>query len=142
MSTFSSPPCLLPEFAAPASEICDLHIKRIYDKPELADGFRVLVDRLWPRGLRKNQAALEAWERDLAPSVALRRWFGHDRQRFDEFRRQYLVELAGHRVELDELRERAAHRRVTLLYAAKDPLINHAVVLADAIRARGPAARR
>jgi uncharacterized protein YeaO (DUF488 family) len=126
----------LPEFETEQANACDLRVKRIYDEPAPADGFRVLVDRLWPRGVAKDHAALDAWERDLAPGPQLRKWFSHDPRRFDEFRRRYLAELAGRGVELDELGERAARQRVTLLYGAKDPEINHAVVLAEAIRER------
>jgi uncharacterized protein YeaO (DUF488 family) len=142
VNPFSSPPCLLPEFEPQAEGGCDLRIKRVYDEPMLADGFRVLVDRLWPRGITRERAALDCWEPELAPSPGLRRWFAHQARRFDEFRRRYLAELAGRGVELDELRERAIRQRVTLLHAAKDPEINHAVVLADAIRARGRATRK
>lgn len=110
-----------------------VRIKRIYDEPEPADGFRVLVDRLWPRGIKKEKAAIEAWPRDLAPSTELRKWFGHDPDRWTEFRRRYRKELREHAEALDALRERSKRQPVTLLYAAKDPNINHAVVLRQAI---------
>jgi uncharacterized protein YeaO (DUF488 family) len=110
-----------------------LHIKRIYEARQPSDGFRVLVDRLWPRGLTKQRAALDAWERDLAPSPALRKWFGHDPKRWAEFRKRYRAELSEHGAELAALRARAKRKPVTLLYAAKDPQINHAVVLRKSI---------
>ena len=110
-----------------------VRIKRIYDEPEPTDGFRVLVDRLWPRGIKKEKAAIEAWPRDLAPSPELRKWFGHDPDRWTEFRRRYGKELRAHAEALDALRERSKRQPVTLLYAAKDPNINHAVVLRQAI---------
>jgi uncharacterized protein YeaO (DUF488 family) len=141
VNSYRSPPCLLHEVEPWADEAFDLRIKRIYDEPALADGFRVLVDRLWPRGITRKRAALDAWERDLAPSSALRKWFGHDPRRFEEFRRRYREELAARSVEVGEIRQQAERRRVTLLYAAKDPRINHALVLAEVIRARGRAPR-
>src|ERR1700737_3575633 len=90
---YSSPPCLMQEFELErrSSDEPGVRIKRIYDKPEQTDGFRVLVDRLWPRGIKKEKAAIEAWLRDLAPSSELRKWFGHDPHRWTEFRRRYLV---------------------------------------------------
>lgn len=104
--------------------------KRVYADPAPEDGFRVLVDRLWPRGLSKERAAVDHWQRELAPSDTLRHWFGHDPSRWDEFRHRYFAELdtipeivAGLRAELD------AHPRVTLLYATRDETHNNAVAL-------------
>jgi len=106
-----------------------VHIKRIYDAPTRTDGVRVLVDRLWPRGVSKQQAALDVWLKEIAPSPELRAWFGHKPERFTEFSHKYLTELA-HNPAVARLRELAReHANVTLLYGAKDPLINHAVVL-------------
>jgi uncharacterized protein YeaO (DUF488 family) len=130
------------EFASerePADEP-DVRIKRIYDKRDRADGFRVLVDRVWPRGVRKRNAALDEWLPDLAPSPALRKWFGHDPERWPEFRKRYRAELRGRAAKLDALRQRAGSQCVTLLYAARDRRFNHAVVLEEAMR--GPTARR
>ncbi|MBX3209320.1 MAG: DUF488 family protein [Labilithrix sp.] len=112
-----------------------LRIKRIYEPPSPTDGERVLVDRLWPRGVKKEDARLDAWLAELAPSDALRRWFGHEPRRFAEFRRRYLRELerSPSRALVEELARRAARGRVTLLYAAKDEEHNNAVVLAAAI---------
>jgi uncharacterized protein YeaO (DUF488 family) len=113
----------------------DVCIKRIYEEPVKRDGYRVLVDRLWPRGIKKETAALDQWLRDIAPTPELRVWFGHDPERWREFRDRYLRELDGHTSLLGELLERAADQRLTLLYAAKDKKVNHAVVLEEALRA-------
>ena len=107
-----------------------VQIKRVYDEPAKQDGTRVLVDRLWPRGLSKEDAALDIWARELAPSTALRKWFDHDPGKFDRFAERYRRELAENRACIDSLFEQVDRRkRLTLLYAAKDPAINHAVVL-------------
>ncbi|MBS0365481.1 MAG: DUF488 family protein [Proteobacteria bacterium] len=118
----------------------NLGIKRIYEKPVRRDGYRVLVDRLWPRGVKRETAALNEWLPEVAPTPALREWFGHDPQHWREFRQRYLVELRAHGALLDALWERASHERVTLLYAARDKKMNHAVVLEEALRARAAAA--
>jgi len=112
-----------------------IRIKRVYEPPSEDDGARVLVDRLWPRGLRKDEAALDVWAKDLAPSPELRKWFGHDPARFEPFRELYREQLADQREEaVEELLEQAAGRRLTLLYAARDPQHNHATVLAEFLR--------
>ena len=103
-------------------------IKRIYELPQPSDGTRVLVDRLWPRGIKKTDAHLDCWMKEVAPSTELRRWFGHLPARFDEFRRRYEEELRGN-PKIGELRKLGGRRRVTLLYAAHDPEVNHALVL-------------
>ena len=103
-------------------------IKRVYESAEPSDGTRVLVDRLWPRGISKVEAKLDAWMKDVAPSPALRTWFGHDPERFAEFSRRYRQELKGN-ASVAELRSLGGRHRVTLLYAAHDPHVNHAVVL-------------
>jgi uncharacterized protein YeaO (DUF488 family) len=114
----------------------DLAIKRIYDEPASADGHRVLVDRLWPRGITKERAHLHEWAKDVAPSTELRKWFSHDPKRMGEFRMRYLHELrAEHPPELEALAKESEKGRVTLLYAAHDPKINHAIVLKEAIEA-------
>jgi uncharacterized protein YeaO (DUF488 family) len=113
----------------------DIAIKRVYEKPEESDGFRVLVDRLWPRGLKKEAAALDAWHRELAPSDALRRWFGHDVARWPEFRRRYVAELRDKGEALEALRALARERRLTLLFAARDEAHNDAVVLREVLLA-------
>ena len=114
----------------------DVRLKRAYEPADAADGYRVLVDRLWPRGVSKEKAQLDEWARELAPSSELRTWFGHDPARFDEFRRRYLEELAAHEAKLAELRERASEGTLTLVYAARDSEHNDAVVLADVLRRR------
>ena len=110
-----------------------INIKRIYEPPARGDGYRVLVDRLWPRGVSKSRAALDAWEKELAPSTALREWFGHAPRRWAGFRRRYLRELEDHKAELDALKRRSARKFVTLLYAAKSRDYNEARVLQEAI---------
>lgn len=106
-------------------------LKRIYDQPASDDGYRVLVDRLWPRGVSKQRAAVDLWLKDVAPSPELRVWFGHRPDRFAEFSHRYTAELATNQAvsRLQELIKQES--AVTLLYAAKDPKINHAVVLRD-----------
>ena len=115
-----------------------LNIKRVYEAPAAGDGFRVLVDRLWPRGLAKDKAGVDLWLRDIAPSDELRKWFGHDPVRWDAFRARYVAELqhGGAAAALDVLRARLAAQPVlTLLYAAHDEVHNNAVVLRDLLQA-------
>lgn len=113
-------------------------IERVYGAGEDASGARVLVDRLWPRGVRKASLRLDAWMRDLAPSTELRKWFGHQPERWDEFRRRYQDELQGARQRelLDELAGMARKGPVTLLYAARDRQHNEAVVLQEQVEQR------
>lgn len=113
----------------------DARIKRIYDEPARDDGYRVLVDRLWPRGVTKSAAKLDAWARELAPSPMLRTWFGHDPRKMAEFRRRYRRELRSNAAAMTAIAALHARRRVTLLYAAKDPRINHARVLQELVAA-------
>lgn len=109
-----------------------LQIRRVYDEPGGDEGLRVLVDRLWPRGVKKDAAAIDRWEKDLAPSDALRKWFGHDPARWAEFKRRYFKELAGHKDRLHALLDAAAQRgTLTLVYAAKDRAHNNAAALKD-----------
>jgi uncharacterized protein YeaO (DUF488 family) len=110
-------------------------IKRAYEPATNRDGIRVLVDRLWPRGVRKVDANLAHWMRDVAPSTGLRRWFDHEPERFAEFGRRYKKELAG-TAALKELRKLGKGKVVTLVYAARDPRVNHACVLLSVLRAR------
>jgi len=112
----------------------DVRVKRVYEPAERSDGYRILIDRLWPRGVSYERARLDAWERDLAPSAALRAWFGHQPDLFDEFRRRYVSELRENRSLLSRLRQRARHGTLTLVYAARDTEHNDAVVLAEVIR--------
>jgi uncharacterized protein YeaO (DUF488 family) len=120
----------------------DVRIKRIYDPIDPEGGTRVLVDRLWPRGVRKQTAALALWLKDIAPSTALRQWFNHDPARWQEFRRRYRAELDSNQEAVAQLRHLVAHGRVTLLYGAHDELHNHAVLLAEYMREDGARAGR
>jgi uncharacterized protein YeaO (DUF488 family) len=114
----------------------DLRSKRIYAPAATQDGFRILVDRLWPRGCSKERAALDLWLKEVAPSPSLRRWFGHEPERWDEFRIRYIEELAAHPQHVAPIIEHAKSGRVTLLFGAKDETRNHALLLADYIRFR------
>ncbi len=109
-------------------------VKRIYDPPEPSDGQRILVDRLWPRGVSKQKAALTLWLKEIAPTTGLRVWYDHDPAREAEFRRRYEAELDGNPQAVARLEDLVKAGPVTLLYAAHDTLRNHALVLADYIR--------
>jgi uncharacterized protein YeaO (DUF488 family) len=139
--SFSSPACYLHEFEAPSrvsarGRARGIATKRIYAAPESADGYRVLIDRLWPRGVSKQRAALDAWLVNLAPSTALRARFHHDPKRWLEFARRYRAELRAQAALLRTLRQRARRQRVTLLYAARDAHLNNATVLREVLRGR------
>jgi uncharacterized protein YeaO (DUF488 family) len=108
-----------------------INIKRVYDDKSQDDGYRVFIDRLWPRGVKKEDAHFDEWLKDLAPSTELRKWFDHDPDRFDEFRKRYKKELQEHKDDLDKLRKRAKTEKITLLYAAKDREMNNAVVVKE-----------
>jgi uncharacterized protein YeaO (DUF488 family) len=112
----------------------DVRVKRVYEPAKRSDGYRILVDRLWPRGVSHERARLDAWERDLAPSAALRTWFGHQPNLFGEFSKRYVAELREHRSLLSELRQRARQGTLTLVYSARDTEHNDAAVLAEVIR--------
>jgi uncharacterized protein YeaO (DUF488 family) len=112
----------------------DVRAKRAYDEPDGGDGYRVLIDHVWPRGISKERAKLDEWARDLAPSDELRRWFGHVPGRFAEFRSRYREELAAQEERVEELRRRAREGTLTIVYAARDTEYNNAVVLAELIR--------
>jgi uncharacterized protein YeaO (DUF488 family) len=111
-----------------------VRIKRIYEPASPEDGARLLVDRVWPRGITKEAAALTMWIKEVAPSTALRKWFGHDPARWPEFHRRYLDELAANTPAVDRIRDYIEAGRTTLLYAAQDPAHNNAVALADYLR--------
>ncbi len=117
----------------------DVRFGRAYDPPSPEDGQRVLVDRVWPRGLRKDKAHLDEWCKTVAPSTELRKWYGHDPERFDEFARRYTDELAEEEpaAALDHLRDLAARDTVTLLTATKSADISQAAVLVNLLRADG-----
>jgi uncharacterized protein YeaO (DUF488 family) len=119
----------------------DVRLKRAYEPAASSDGHRVLIDRLWPRGVSRERAKLDEWERELPPSTELRQWFGHEPSRFEEFRRRYIDELRSRRPRLTELRRWARNGILTLVYAARDTEHNDAVVLADVLRRGLPKAR-
>lgn len=110
-------------------------VKRIYEAYATQDGYRVLVDRLWPRGISKEDAKLDRWSKELAPSTELRKWFDHIDERFDQFAKKYKKELEEHLEELEELKEMASHTQVCLLYGAKNEIHNQAVVLKSVLDA-------
>ena len=114
----------------------NIRVKKIYDPYDAKDGARVLVDGLWPRGVRKDEARLTLWLKDIAPSADLRRWFGHDPARFAEFARRYRAELAANKKAVSRMDDLVKSGRVTLLYAAHDTEYNEARVLADYLKAR------
>lgn len=111
--------------------VANFKLKRAYDPPAANDGKRILIDRLWPRGVKKTDAAIDEWIKEIAPSTALRKWFGHDPARWPEFRRRYLKELRQHQEELERLRALARRRPVTLVFSAHDEAHNDAVVLRE-----------
>ena len=113
--------------------MASIAIKRIYEKRASADGMRILVDRLWPRGVSKDAAALDLWCKEIAPSPELRTWFDHRGDRFAEFKKRYLLELRSNPI-VPEFLADIGRRKATLLYAAHDEAVNHAVVLADYLR--------
>ena len=113
-----------------------IKLKRAYDAADSTDGTRFLVERLWPRGIKKTALPLEAWLKDVAPSTALRRWFGHDPKKWSEFRRRYFRELAGNTDALELIIKAAHHGPVTLVYSSHDTKHNNAVALKDYVEAQ------
>jgi uncharacterized protein YeaO (DUF488 family) len=112
-------------------------VKRVYEKPSKEDGFRVLVDRLWPRGLTKARVKADLWMKEIAPSDALRKWFGHDAEKWDEFVKRYASELAKKEELLAEVKRlERAHGKVTLLYGRNDEKRNQAVLIAATLKGR------
>jgi uncharacterized protein YeaO (DUF488 family) len=114
----------------------NIKLKRAYEPPSRSDGKRVLVDRLWPRGVKKAEAKIDEWMKDIAPSTALRKWFGHDPARWPGFQDRYAAEIRQHPEQLDHLRTLAREQPVTLVFAAHDGEHNDAVVLRDLILGR------
>lgn len=114
----------------------NINVKRAYEAPATDDGTRILVDRLWPRGLRKTDAAIDRWMKDIAPSTELRKWFGHDPARWQKFRQRYADEIQKSPEELNELRTCARAGPITLVFAAHDETRNNAVVLRDILLGR------
>jgi uncharacterized protein YeaO (DUF488 family) len=119
----------------------NVRLKRAYNAPRRSDGTRILIDRLWPRGVKKANAAIDMWVKDIAPSTALRKWFGHDPARWQQFRRRYSDEIHRQRDRVDELRALAERGRITLVFAAHDEIHNDAVVLRDILLGRSAARR-
>ncbi|HTJ55525.1 MAG TPA: DUF488 domain-containing protein [Nitrosospira sp.] len=111
----------------------NIKLKRAYDPPEPTDGVRILVDRLWPRGVKKEDAAIDEWMKDIAPSTDLRKWFGHDPERWEEFCERYAEEVSRHSDQLRQLRELAHKGPITLVYSAHDEAHNDAVALRNFI---------
>ncbi len=105
--------------------------KRIYEESTKQDGYRILVDRIWPRGVSKEQANLEEWNKDIAPSTELRKWFGHQEKRFEEFKKKYKKELEKQEKELKRIKKIAQQKQICLLYGAKDEKHNQAIVLKE-----------
>ena len=116
--------------------VANLRLKRVYELPAPDDGVRILIDRLWPRGLSKEKAAVDHWMKDVAPSAELRKWFGHDPDRWPEFRRRYLAELRQSGALLDQICGLASRGTVTLLFGAHDEEHNDAVVLREVLMKR------
>jgi len=114
----------------------NVRLKRAYESPSAKDGIPILIARLWPRGVVKANAAIDLWAKDIAPSTALRRWFGHDPARWQEFQRRYSEEIYRHRDRLDELRALAERGVITLVFAAHDETHNDAVVLREILLGR------
>lgn len=108
-----------------------IKIKKVYEKPEKEDGCRILVDRLWPRGLTKEKASVDLWLKEIAPSTELRKWFGHDPDKWDEFRKRYFEELKKNKEQVSLLKEQMENGMVTLVYGAKDETHNEALVLKE-----------
>jgi len=108
-----------------------LKIKRVYDPPSPEDGKRVLVDQLWPRGIRKEDAAIDEWPKEIAPTVEIRRWFGHDPAKYEEFKQRYAMELDDKADLIDRIKNEARRGTVTLLFSARDIEHNNATVLKE-----------
>ena len=106
-------------------------VRRVYDKPAGSDGYRVLIDRVWPRGVSKKDAKLDAWNKDVAPSTELRKWFGHDPAKWEEFKKRYKLELSSNRQAFALLLEKARTERVTLVFGSKDEIHSKAAVLRE-----------
>jgi uncharacterized protein YeaO (DUF488 family) len=114
-----------------------IQLKRVYDKPAKTDGRRILVDRIWPRGLTKKEARLDEWLKEIAPSTALRKWFGHEPSRWEEFKKRYFRELGSQRERVEGLAQQSKKGTVTLVFGAKDTEHNNAVALKEYLRKLG-----
>jgi len=115
----------------------DIRIKRAYDDPAAEDGTRILVDRLWPRGLSKEKARIDDWPKEIAPSNELRRWYGHDPEKWEEFRSRYFAELEERPDEVEKLREQVRQGRATFVFSSKEEELNNAVALKEYLESRG-----
>jgi uncharacterized protein YeaO (DUF488 family) len=113
------------------SPMCHVNIKRVYEEPKKSDGKRILVDRLWPRGLRKAEVKVDLWLKEIAPSTALRKWFSHEPSKWEEFKKRYSVELEKNNEQISLLEREVSEGKVTLVYGAKDQEHNGAVVLRE-----------
>ena len=112
-----------------------IKIKRVYEKPTEDDGYRILVDRLWPRGVAKNKAKIDLWLKQVSPSNELRKWFSHDAEKWDEFKKKYHSELKSEKISLQKIKQiEKENKIITLVYAAKDDRHNNAIVLADELK--------
>jgi uncharacterized protein YeaO (DUF488 family) len=112
-----------------------IRIKRVYEEPAKSDGYRVLVDRIWPRGITKEAAAVDEWQKEIAPSTALRKWFGHDPERWKEFQKQYREELKHNKAVAEFVENHQDKKHLTLVYGAKDEAHTHALVLQQYLEA-------
>ncbi len=119
-----------------------IQLKRAYEKPQKSDGFRVLIDRIWPRGVRKEDLKLDQWLRTLAPSTELRQWFGHDPEKWQEFRKRYFRELDTHPDEIKLLRERMRAGPLTIVFGSREERFNNATALKEYLEKRRARARR
>ncbi len=115
----------------------EIQIKRVYEKPGKGDGRRILVDRLWPRGLSREEAKIDRWAKEVSPSHELRKWYGHDPAKWGEFRKRYLAELAGREEEVARLRKEAAGGKITLLYSSRENELNNAAALKSYLEKSG-----
>ncbi len=111
-----------------------IQIKRVYENPDPSDGYRILIDRLWPRGIKKEAALLDEWNKNLAPTASLRKWFDHKEDRFSEFTKRYTEELQSQSNELKRIKKLSGTQKITLLYGAKNTNINQAVVLLNVLK--------
>jgi len=119
-----------------------IQLKRAYEKPHRSDGFRVLIDRVWPRGVRKEDLKLDEWLRSLAPSTELRQWFGHDPEKWEQFRKRYFRELAAHPEEIQRLRAKMREGPLTIVFGSREERFNNAAALKEYLEARPARTRR
>lgn len=110
-----------------------IKVKRIYEEPKKSDGVRILVDRLWPRGMKKEEAAIDLWLKDIAPSDSLRKWYNHDLKKWPEFQKRYAKELSNKQELIDSIKKEAKRKTVTLLFSSKENEYNNAIALRDFI---------